>query len=70
MRTRGIEDFRAGIVELALFLRSPVGELRDWNDVKLLTVRSDRLGQWYRPGLQTSADRTGSASETSSPHPL
>jgi len=56
MRARGIEDFRTGIVELAPFLRDRVGELRDWNDVKLLTVRSDRLGQWYRPGLLCIGD--------------
>jgi 2-polyprenyl-6-methoxyphenol hydroxylase-like FAD-dependent oxidoreductase len=56
MRARGIEDFRAGIVEVAPFLRDRVGELRDWNDVKLLTVRSDRLRQWYRPGLLCIGD--------------
>lgn len=56
MRARGIEDFRAGIAEVAPFLRDRVGELRDWNDVKLLTVRSDRLGQWYRPGLLCIGD--------------
>ena len=26
-------------------------ELRDWNDVKLLTVLVDRVRRWYRPGL-------------------
>ena len=56
MRARGIEDFRAGIVEVAPFLRDRVGELRDWNDVKLLTVRSDRLRQWYRPRLLCIGD--------------
>lgn len=56
MRARGIEDFRAGIVEVAPFLRDRVGELRDWNDVKVLTVRSDRLRQWYRPGLLCIGD--------------
>jgi 2-polyprenyl-6-methoxyphenol hydroxylase-like FAD-dependent oxidoreductase len=56
MRARGIEDFRAGIVEVAPFFRDRVGELRDWNDVKVLTVRSDRLRQWYRPGLLCIGD--------------
>jgi len=51
MQERGIEDFRAGIVEAAPFLRDRVRELRDWSDVKVLTVRSDRLRKWYRPGL-------------------
>ena len=56
MRSRGIEDFRAGIVEIAPFLRDRVGELRDWNDVKVLTIRADRLRKWYRSGLLCIGD--------------
>ena len=56
MRARGIEDFRASIVEVAPFLRDRVTELRDWSDVKLLTVRADRLRKWYRPGLLCIGD--------------
>jgi 2-polyprenyl-6-methoxyphenol hydroxylase-like FAD-dependent oxidoreductase len=56
MQARGIEDFRAGIVEIAPFLRDRVTELRDWSDVKLLTVRADRLRKWYRPGLVCIGD--------------
>src|ERR1700729_2933698 len=56
MQAKGIEEFRAGIVELAPFLRDRVGELRDWNDLKLLTVRVDRLRQWHRPGLVCIGD--------------
>src|SRR5581483_6987690 len=33
-----------------------VGELRDWNDIKLLTVVVDRLRRWYRPGLLCIGD--------------
>ena len=46
-----IEGLRADIAEIAPFLRDRVTELRDWSDVKLLTVRADRLRKWYRPGL-------------------
>jgi 2-polyprenyl-6-methoxyphenol hydroxylase-like FAD-dependent oxidoreductase len=56
MREKSIEDFRALIVATASFLRDRVGELRDWNDVRLLTVRVDRLRQWYRPGLLCIGD--------------
>jgi len=56
MRTTGIEDFRASIVEVAPFLRDRVTELRDWSDVKLLTIRADRLRKWYRPGLLCIGD--------------
>src|SRR5260370_18160904 len=56
IRKKGIEAFRANIVELAPFLRDRVEELRDWDDVKLLTVRVDRLRQWYRSGLLCIGD--------------
>jgi 2-polyprenyl-6-methoxyphenol hydroxylase-like FAD-dependent oxidoreductase len=56
MRTGSIEDFRAGIIDIAPFLRDRVEELRDWSDVKLLAIRADRLLQWYRPGLLCIGD--------------
>lgn len=37
-------------------LRDRVGELRDWNDVSLLTVKVDRLKRWWRPGLLCIGD--------------
>jgi 2-polyprenyl-6-methoxyphenol hydroxylase-like FAD-dependent oxidoreductase len=51
MQTEGIEEFRARIAECAPFLLDRVCEVRDWGDVKLLTVRVDRLRKWYRSGL-------------------
>jgi 2-polyprenyl-6-methoxyphenol hydroxylase-like FAD-dependent oxidoreductase len=33
-----------------------VGELQDWEPIKLLTVQVDRLRQWYRPGLLCIGD--------------
>jgi 2-polyprenyl-6-methoxyphenol hydroxylase-like FAD-dependent oxidoreductase len=56
VRERGMAAFRATIAKLAPFLRNRVSEVRDWNDVKLLTVRVDRLSQWYRPGLLCIGD--------------
>jgi len=56
LRAKGIEAFRGNIASLAPFLRDRVGELRDWDDVKLLTVRVDRLRRWYRPGLVCIGD--------------
>ena len=38
------------------FLRDRIGELKSWDDVKLLTVAIDRLRQWYRPGLLCIGD--------------
>jgi 2-polyprenyl-6-methoxyphenol hydroxylase-like FAD-dependent oxidoreductase len=56
IRQRGIEQFREDIAALEPFLRGRVGELRDWNDVSLLTVKVDRLMQWSRPGLLCIGD--------------
>lgn len=56
MRAKGIEEFRASIVKLAPFLNDRVTELNDWSDAKVLTVRVDRLRQWYRPGLVCIGD--------------
>jgi 2-polyprenyl-6-methoxyphenol hydroxylase-like FAD-dependent oxidoreductase len=56
IRRRGLESFREDIVEVAPFLRDRVEELKDWDDIKLLTVKVDRLRQWYRPGLLCIGD--------------
>jgi len=56
MQAKGIEDFRATIVELAPFLKNRVAELRDWTDLRLLTVRVDRMRQWHRPGFVCIGD--------------
>ena len=56
MRKQGIEMLRADIAGLAPFLSDRVEELRDWNDVSLLTVKIDRLPKWFRPGLLCIGD--------------
>ena len=56
LRRRGITAFRDDIVRLNPFLRDRVEELRDWNDVSLLTVKVDRLERWYKPGLLCIGD--------------
>ncbi|MBA4065053.1 MAG: hypothetical protein C0501_15330 [Isosphaera sp.] len=56
VRAGGIEAFRRDVAEVAPALADRVGELRTWDDVKLLTVRVDRLTRWYRPGLLCVGD--------------
>jgi 2-polyprenyl-6-methoxyphenol hydroxylase-like FAD-dependent oxidoreductase len=56
MRRQEFETFRAAIVKLAPYTRGSVHELRGWDDVKLLTVRVDRLIDWFRPGLLCIGD--------------
>ena len=55
-KQRGLEMFRQDLVPIAPFLRDRVEEIRDWNQVKLLTVAVDRLTKWYRDGLLCIGD--------------
>jgi len=56
IQKNGLPGFRDAVAELAPFARDRVGEIAAWDDVKLLTVRVDRLRQWYRPGLLCIGD--------------
>ncbi|HEY1953404.1 MAG TPA: FAD-dependent oxidoreductase [Gemmatimonadaceae bacterium] len=56
IKKRGIEAFRAELVELNPFLHDRVDELRSWDDIKLLTVQVNRLAKWSRPGLLCIGD--------------
>jgi 2-polyprenyl-6-methoxyphenol hydroxylase-like FAD-dependent oxidoreductase len=51
VRARGLEAFHAAVTKAAPFTAGRVGELRDWEDIKLLTVAVDRMPRWYRGGL-------------------
>jgi 2-polyprenyl-6-methoxyphenol hydroxylase-like FAD-dependent oxidoreductase len=56
IRARGLEAFRTNITTIASFVGDRVTELRDWDDVSVLSVRVDRLRRWYRPGLLCIGD--------------
>jgi 2-polyprenyl-6-methoxyphenol hydroxylase-like FAD-dependent oxidoreductase len=56
IQRRGLPALRNDIADIAPFVRDRVGELREWSDIKLLTVRVERLRQWYRPGLLCIGD--------------
>jgi len=51
VKAEGIEAFRKRVVDMSPFLADRIGELKSWDDVKLLSVSVDRLQQWWRPGL-------------------
>jgi 2-polyprenyl-6-methoxyphenol hydroxylase-like FAD-dependent oxidoreductase len=51
VKEEGLETFRKLVVEMSPFLADRVGELKSWDDVKLLSVAVDRLRRWWRPGL-------------------
>jgi 2-polyprenyl-6-methoxyphenol hydroxylase-like FAD-dependent oxidoreductase len=56
IRREGLPSLRDEIGRLVPFARDRVGELGDWSEIKLLTVRVDRLRRWYRPGLLCIGD--------------
>ena len=56
LRRRGLPAFRAEIVKLNPALANRVQEIKSWDDVKLLTVRVDRLKRWYKPGVLCIGD--------------
>src|SRR5438270_982084 len=56
LRNQGIAAFRALLARIAPEFSGRVAELRDWDDIKLLTVTVDRLRQWCRPGLLCIGD--------------
>ncbi len=55
IRARGLAAFRDEVARLA-DARADASALRDWEDVKLLTVRVDRLARWFRPGVLCLGD--------------
>lgn len=56
LKSEGLDAFRARLVAISPFLSDRVQELTSWDDIKLLTVRVDRLEQWYRDGLLCIGD--------------
>ena len=56
VKAKGVDAFRAGIASMSPFLRDRLGEIKSWDDVKLLTVAVDRLRQWHKPGLLCIGD--------------
>ena len=56
VRARGLPAFRQSIASIVPFLGDRVGELNDWDAVRLLTVTVDCLRRWYRPGLLCIGD--------------
>lgn len=56
VRSAGLDTLRSRIAKLAPFLADRTDELSTWDDVKLLTVRVDRLDKWHGPGYLLIGD--------------
>jgi len=55
-RNRGLQAFREEVARCVPFLEKRVDEIKQWDDVKLLSVKVDRLRNWYRDGLLCIGD--------------
>ena len=56
IKQRGLESFHRDVVSVAPFLHDRTNEVKDWDQIKLLTVLVDRLRKWHRPGLLCIGD--------------
>jgi 2-polyprenyl-6-methoxyphenol hydroxylase-like FAD-dependent oxidoreductase len=52
----GLPAFRKSLLMVAPFLSERVEEIKDWDQVKLLSVQIDRLRRWHKPGLLCIGD--------------
>lgn len=51
LKSGGLDGFRDAVAAASPFGRERMNTITSWDDVKLLTVRVDRLRQWWKPGF-------------------
>jgi 2-polyprenyl-6-methoxyphenol hydroxylase-like FAD-dependent oxidoreductase len=56
IRRDGLAAFRQSVAAEVPMFADRLDELRDWEQIKLLTVAVNRLGRWHRPGLLCIGD--------------
>lgn len=56
IKNAGLNSFHKDIVEIMPMLNDRVNEIKEWEQVKLLTVTIDHLTKWYCPGLLCIGD--------------
>jgi 2-polyprenyl-6-methoxyphenol hydroxylase-like FAD-dependent oxidoreductase len=56
IKQAGLASFCEDVVSVSPFLRNRMNQLKTWDEIKLLTVRVDRLQKWYRRGLLCIGD--------------
>lgn len=56
VRADGLPAFRSKVAAAAPFLATSLEALTDWDQVKLLSVRANRLRRWWLPGLLCIGD--------------
>ncbi len=56
LHAAGLDKLRGSFARLRPEVADRVGHLQEWNQVSVLSVESDRLPKWYRPGLLMIGD--------------
>lgn len=56
VRSNGLDAFRQTFAEGVPEVADRAHEIQDWDQIRLLTVRADRLRRWYRSGLLCIGD--------------
>jgi 2-polyprenyl-6-methoxyphenol hydroxylase-like FAD-dependent oxidoreductase len=56
IQARGLDALRDEIRKIAPYLGERANELKDWDQIKILTVQINRLRRWYRRGLLCIGD--------------
>lgn len=56
VKARGLQALLDDVVRMAPVLKSGIAEVKNFDDVKLLTVAINRLPRWTRPGLLLIGD--------------
>ncbi len=55
-RRAGLPAFRQSVAQIMPAFADRVDDLKDWDQIKLLTVAVNRLERWHRPGLLCIGD--------------
>src|SRR5262249_23991343 len=56
IKRAGLPAFRRSVAQIAPVFADRVDDLKDWDQIKLLTVAVNRLPRWHRPGLVCIGD--------------
>jgi 2-polyprenyl-6-methoxyphenol hydroxylase-like FAD-dependent oxidoreductase len=56
VKDEGLPAFRRAVADISRNVSDRVGEIKSWDDVKLLAVGVDRLRRWHLPGLLCIGD--------------
>jgi len=56
VRASGLQALRQSLAEIVPAMADRVDELKEWKQISVLSVESNRLPRWYRPGLLLIGD--------------